>query len=558
MLRLILFLVVAVAVAAAAVWFANHPGNVAVEFEGRQVQTTVGILLLAFLAVGAVIALLVELFRWLGGLPRRIRRSQRHAREVRGYQALTRGMVEAAAGNLGAARALHAEAERLLPDRGSVLLLAAQTAQLEGREEVAHLKFRQMLRSPETELLGLRGLLAQAVKTGERDEALGLARRAYRRSPTTPWVLNTLFDLLTRSERWEESLALTRELQAQRLVAPAQANRQRGVFEHLIAARLSDQNRPQDALKRARQAVKLLPDFPPAVVQAAELANQGGSRRRAQRILEDAWRADPHPDVARAYARLIETETPEQRLQRVETRLKPLRPDHPELHVALGELAIAAGRHDRAREALERALALEPTQRVYRLLAELERATSGDSARIQDWLLRAADAQPDRAWVCEDTGEVVPDWRPFGNSGRFDVVRWTQPPQVSTLSGREHGPFLVAEGGAAAVAAAAESAAPPPPPPAATPESGGDGHVRVPASDVTTTTTRTTVTTAAATSATAPISTADGRVDSNGHGVVVEAPEPRASDDDPALVDEPPGTARPRPAVSAPETASLT
>jgi HemY protein len=523
MLRLLFFIVVAVAVALAAVWFANHPGNVMVEFEGRQVQTSVGMLLLAFLAVGAVVTLLVELLRWLGGLPRRIRQSQRHAREVRGYQALTRGMVEAAAGNIGAARSLHQEAERLLPDRGSVLLLAAQTAQLEGREEVAHLKFRQMLRSPETELLGLRGLLAQAMKVGDRDEALGLAKRAYRRSPTTPWVLNTLFDLLARTQRWQEALALTGELQAQKLLAPAQAQRQRGILEHLVATWLRDGNQPQEAVRRARQAVKLVPDFPPAAVLAGELANQQGHRRRAQRTLEDAWRAEPHPDLARAYARLIETETPEQRLERVEVRLKPLRPDHPELHVAVGELAIAAGRYDRAREALERALALEPTQRVYRLLAELERA-GGDPSRAQDWLQRAADAPPDRAWVCEDTGEVVPGWRPFGNSGRFDAVRWTLPPKVSTMFGSDHGPFLVADGRASRTSHDDDGPSDAEPP-RRRDERGGNGH---------------TSTTAAAM---APAASTAAR----GHGDEADRAAPPSGepiDDDPL--------AQPRPATSAP------
>ena len=48
----------------------------------------------------------------------------------------------------------------------------AQTAQLEGKEEVAHLKFRQMLERPDAEFVGLRGLLAQAMKTGDYDEAL--------------------------------------------------------------------------------------------------------------------------------------------------------------------------------------------------------------------------------------------------------------------------------------------------------------------------------------------------------------------------------------------------
>jgi HemY protein len=172
-------------------------------------------------------------------------------------------------------------------------------------------------------------------------------------------------------------------------------------------------------------------------------------------VLEDAWRAAPHPDIARAYARLVDGETAQQRLTRVETRLGSLRPDHPELRVALGELAIAAQNWDKARTELQRALALEPTERVYRLLAEVERG-AGNPARAQEWLAQAVDAQPDRAWVCEDTGEALPEWRPFGASGRFDVVRWGTPPRVATLAGREHGAFLVAEG-------------PPSPPPATEP-----------------------------------------------------------------------------------------
>ena len=218
MLRLLLFLVIAAALAIASVYLANNPGNVVVEWQGQTVQTSFGMLLLAFLAVGLALVILIELLRWLGGLPARWRARRARQRELRGYQALTTGLIAVAAGNISAARSLHREAERLLPERGSVLLLAAQTAQLEGREEVAHLKFRQMLRDRETELLGLRGLLAQAMRTNDRDEALSLARRAYRRSPTTPWVLTTLFDLLTRAQRWEEAQNLVGEMVAQQII----------------------------------------------------------------------------------------------------------------------------------------------------------------------------------------------------------------------------------------------------------------------------------------------------------------------------------------------------
>ena len=457
MLRLLLFLVIAAALAIASVYLANNPGNVVVEWQGQTVQTSFGMLLLAFLAVGLALVILIELLRWLGGLPARWRARRARQRELRGYQALTTGLIAVAAGNISAARSLHREAERLLPERGSVLLLAAQTAQLEGREEVAHLKFRQMLRDRETELLGLRGLLAQAMRTNDRDEALSLARRAYRRSPTTPWVLTTLFDLLTRAQRWEEAQNLVGEMVTQQIVTENLARRHRAVLHHMLARALRDEGRVPDALHQARRGVKLVPGFAPGTAAAADLAQQQGKQRQARRMLEDAWRAAPHPELARAYAQLVPNEAADLRLRRVESGLKSLRPDHPELHVALGELAIVSQQWDAARASLERALALEPTVRVYRLLAELERA-SGNPAKAEEWLARGADATPDNAWVCEDTGEVLPEWQPFGASGRFDVVRWTTPPRLATLHGHEHGAFLVAE-------KPPEPAPEPPPPP---------------------------------------------------------------------------------------------
>ena len=84
---------------------------------------------------------------------------------------------------------------------------------------------------------------------------------------------------------------------------------------------------------------------------------------------------------------------------------------------------------------LERALQLEPTARVFRLMAEVERSVGMSGERIQEWLTRAVDAPPDPAWVCEETGAVLAQWQPFGPGGKFDTLRWTTPPKVSSLAG---------------------------------------------------------------------------------------------------------------------------
>ena len=445
MIRLIIFLIVATAVALVAVFFANNPGHVAISWNGRVVEMSVGLLLLVFLAVAVVFAVVVEIVRALRGLPRRVRVGRARSRRARGYRALTTGLIAAASGNLARARALLHESERLLPREGSVLLLAAQTAQLEGKEEIAHLKFRQMLAAPETELMGLRGLLGQAAKADDRAEALDLAERAYRRSPGTPWVTQTLFDLRARAERWPEAKQLLPELVKLRQIDEPTARRRAGLLEHLIGQREAAAGNTREALAHARRAVRLVPGFAPIAVATAELAKAAGRNRLARKTLEACWQTAPHPELARAYAGLVDNEQPAERLKRFEKRLKPLRPDHAELDLALGEIALAARQFDDARRHLERATTLEPGARAFRLRAELERATGAEPARVQEFLARAAEASADRAWVCDDTAEVLPAWQPFGNSGRFDAVHWGLPPKLATLVGREHGPFISAE-----------------------------------------------------------------------------------------------------------------
>jgi HemY protein len=465
MLRLVIFLIVAGALALAAHWVADHPGTVVVQWLGHELSLSVGTVLALVIVFAALVILLFEILRVVLGLPSRLRGSWGRRRELRGQQALTRGLMAAAAGDLKGARTCQREAERYLPASAGVLLLEAQTAQLEGKEEVAHLKFRQMLERNDGEFVGLRGLLGQAMRTGDFDEALTLARRAYRRSPTTPWVLTTLFELLTRAEKWEEALELVSEMQAQHLLGDAQTRERRGVLHHLVATRLRQQDRAEEALKEARKAVKAAPGFAPAAVQTAELAMQLGRRRLALQVLEDGWRIEPHPEVARAYVQLDPNESPAQRLQRVDARLAPLNRDHPETLILQAELAMQARQWDVARSRLDAALAGSPTARVYRLLAELERHAHGNNAKAQEWLAKAVEAQPDKAWICEDTGEALPAWQPFSPSGRFDAVRWSTPPRVATLlSDSQTGYILPHE--EPPPAAAEEPAASPAPPPA--------------------------------------------------------------------------------------------
>jgi HemY protein len=439
-IRLFLFLLAAVAVSLLAAWLADHPGQVALTWQGMHVETSFAVLMIAVLLLGLLLIALFEIVRLLGGAPRRIGRRLRRSRIDRGYQALAQGLVAAAAGDTAAAKALNRRADKLLGHAPATLLLSAQTAQLEGDEAAARSRFQEMLEHQETEFLGLRGLLAQAMKNGDWERALELARRAYLRRPNTPWVLTTMFDLQTRSGLWTEALSTVGDMARHKLIDRPTATRWRALLYHQRAAAQRAAGRPYEALYLARKAHKLQPDFAPIAVQASALAEQSNQPRVARKVLESAWKAKPHPALAKAYLGLGGNSSATERLKLVQ-RLHQLQPNHLESELALAEQAIAAKAWPAAREALERARKLNPTASVYRLLAEVAQA-EGDGERARTYLAQAVDAAPDHAWLCETTGQVRANWSAFGPDGRFDSLRWGAPPKIVPLVGDERAELI--------------------------------------------------------------------------------------------------------------------
>jgi HemY protein len=172
------------------------------------------------------------------------------------------------------------------------------------------------------------------------------------------------------------------------------------------------------------EAVKLAPTLVPAAVLASKFESEAHQVRRSMRLVEAAWLAQPHPDLADAYAHVKLGDSARQRLVRVET-LAAKAPGHIEGALAIARAAIDASEFARAREALAPFIAA-PTQRVALLMAEIERTEHGDSGRARAWTLRAVRALHDPAWTAD--GYVSDRWRPVSPvTGRLDAFQWQTP-----------------------------------------------------------------------------------------------------------------------------------
>ena len=242
-------------------------------------------------------------------------------------------------------------------------------------------------------------------------------------SPSSSWASHAVLGFCCAKGDWAGALKILDNNQSAGLIDKATYRRQRGV---LLTARALELEKVDRDLSResVMEAVKLAPTLVPAAVLASKFESEAHQVRRSMRIVETAWLAQPHPDLADAYAHVKLGDSARQRLVRVET-LAAKAPGHIEGALAIARAAIDASEFTKAREALAPFIAA-PTQRVALLMAEIERTEHGDSGRARAWTLRAVRALHDPAWTAD--GYVSDRWRPVSPvTGRLDAFQWQTP-----------------------------------------------------------------------------------------------------------------------------------
>lgn len=438
MVRALWYLILVTIGVAVAVYLADRPGAVVLDWLGYRIETSFIALLVAVSIIAASAALLYRLWIFLRRAPSRVTGAWRHKRRQQGYQALTRGMVAVSAGEADEARRQVKRAEVLLDEPPLTMLLAAQTAQLEGDEKAAEKFFKAMAERDETEFLGVRGLLNQAIKSDDTPRALEMARRAYRLRPKSDWVTHRLFELQVRNRQWLDARVTTDERVRQGQVPGPVGRRQKAVLAYQLSRDMAAAGEIAQALRELKAAVDLDPEFVPAAAALAGALCREGRHRKAVTVLEKSWRLRPHPDLVEPYWVAAEAEDGLARVKALE-RLAEIHPEHVESRLAIALAALDAQLWGQAREQLTYLLNDGDDlaeARVCRLMARLEEAEHGDLTKAHDWMTRASLAQSDAAWICDACGNAVAEWSVLcGQCESFDSYVWRAPAHVVDLPG---------------------------------------------------------------------------------------------------------------------------
>ena len=454
MFRILFFVVLVFALGLGFAWLAERPGELVVTFGGYQYQVTLMVAAVLVTAIVAAVMFTWWLVRGIWNSPYTIARYFRVRRRDRGYQALSTGMIAAGAGDAALARRMKQQAAKLISSDQEPLihLLDAQTSLLEGNHDDARQKFEAMVDDPEMRILGLRGLFLEASRLGEREAARHYAARAAEIAPQLAWAAEATIEDRAADGDWDGALKLVDALKSTRQIDREAAARKRAVLLTAKAMTLIDSD-PQAARTAALEAVKIEPAFAPAAIVAARSLFKQDDLRKGARILEAAWKAEPHPEVADVYIHARPGDSTGDRLARAK-KLAGMRVNNAESALAVARAALEADDFGTARESVETAIRIRPTESAYLILADIDEAESGDQGRVREALAKAVRAPRDPAWVAD--GQVSERWAPLSPvTGRLDAFEWRVP--VERL-----GPMIEQQEGVMPPPGA-RSLAPPPP-----------------------------------------------------------------------------------------------
>jgi len=454
LIKIVLFIVLIAALTIGVGYLADSSGGVRIavgntEFNLDPLRAGIAasVLVLAIWLMLRLAGLLIAVLHFINGDETAMSRYFDRNRERQGFEALADGMTALASGEGRLAMSKAAKAEKYLRRPELTNLITAQAAEMSGDRKKAEEVYKRLLKDDRTRFVGVRGIMKQKLEDGDAKMAMKLAERAFALKPKHAETGDILLRLQAEQQDWSGARATLAQKQKQGEL-PRDIHKRRDAVLALSEAReMFRAGNTIAAHKAAIEANRLSPDLIPAAVMAAQGYVEAEKPRNATRLLKKTWQAQPHPDLAAAFANIVPDEEPNARIKRFQA-LTRLAPNHSETRMLLAELQIAAGDYAAARKALVDLVENEPTARSLTIMAAIERGEGSDDTVVRAWLTKAVTASRGPQWVCDNCQTVHSSWSPVcTNCSGFDTLSWAVPAdgEVAMPASTEMLPLIVGE-----------------------------------------------------------------------------------------------------------------
>ncbi len=405
-------------------WLSSHPGTIRLEWMGYQIEAAIGLVIA--LAIFLIIALLFVLMgvRSLLRTPARMLKIREKSGMEKGVDALTDTLLALASNQHEAAERALKRSQKYLPEKPVNDLLQALVSYRSNDIPTTQEALQRMLKHDRTRPIAAKSLIGLSRREGKLENAISYAREALAHAPGDVDIIQSLYDLYVRDARWQEAGGLVRKSRRFRRIDGSQSDRLLAILSLLQAQELKDEM-AETRLQEAKTAFQHDPRFTPAATYYVQLLADAGKKKMIPKVLQRAWDANPHPELAEMMIRSDEGKDPAKLAKKLEKMVSGL-PTHLESQLVLARAAFLTHAPEKARNHLQAAALVAQQPRIFQQLAELERQAHHEEAAIV-WLEKAAHGSRDPVWHCNQCQHTHLAWQLHcAQCDAFNSILWAE------------------------------------------------------------------------------------------------------------------------------------
>ncbi|AHA28129.1 heme biosynthesis protein HemY [Candidatus Liberibacter americanus] len=390
---------------------------------GNQVYQTSSIVALSFVYVLLfALTFILAILRFFFDCPHAIVRVFNKHNYNKGYNDLSTGLIALAAKNKVLARKIASNiSSKINPTTEPlVLLLESQLAIADHQHLVALEKFEMMLKIPATKEFALYGLYNESCRIGDLKSAKYYAEEAIKKSTNLEWCIDAVLQHYVHEKDWSNAINFLNQQKKSNCIKDY--NRKKSIL--LIARSLENLSidNATSAYNDAMEALKICNDSIVAAISAAKALIIQNKINKAEKVLEQIWKINTHPEIANIYITLSSKNSSD-KIKRA-LKLESINKNNVESLIAVAKTLLKEGNINQARKKAMYAAEKYPRKGIFLLLAEIEKSFPENINSVIYWTEKAINAIPDPIWIAED-GSLSEEWIPVSPvSGKICIFSW--------------------------------------------------------------------------------------------------------------------------------------
>ena len=413
-------------------WAIQNSKPVSFLFRDIIVTTSTSVLII-FLLIIIIVSLLLQRFVFfLKQSKQKFKFYRERAIYEKGQNAFVQGMVALANKDFKKAISEAKNANKYLKNKSLGLLLSSEVLKIEKKFDQLSDVYEAMIKNPDMNLLGLRGLMEQNLRAQDYHHAFIYGEKLFHLNPRIDKLYETLVNIIGKTNNWQKLIYLSDQSFKYKIINK-KINAENKSIAFFEIAKIKNKSSRQESINLMEKALKLKENFAPFMGFYIQLLIEDNSLKKAKKILKKAWTAFPHPDLKKqikVLAKALKVPYYEM-VEYVSSNTQ----DHYETRVLLSESYIQEQNWDKARQQIKSLLEHKPPKEICLLMAKIEEGASGDPQKINAWISRSNLGKLSKIWICHISGISQTQWTSVSKGGYFNTLDWRYSNNMPELQG---------------------------------------------------------------------------------------------------------------------------